>query len=104
MPTKGCFVETNSLAKRFTSAPEISSELKKFIGKKVTVSNVRRFPNESGPYQRVARQMSPFSAGHRREVLEIFRDLVYEEVALEFPKRIEVGPQKSPLNVNFEDE
>ena len=91
LPTKGCFVETNSLAKRFTSAPEISSELKKFIGKKVTVSNVRRFPNESGPYQRVARQMSPFSAGHRREVLE-------------FSKRIEVGPQKSPLNVNFEDE
>ena len=91
MPTKGCFVETNSLAKRFTSVPEISSELKKFIGKKVTVSNVRRFPNESGPYQRVAQQMSPFSAGHRREIRE-------------FPKRIEVGPQKSPLNVNFEDE
>ena len=41
---KGCLVETNSLAKRFTSAPEIRAELKKFVGKKVTVSNVRRFP------------------------------------------------------------
>jgi hypothetical protein len=51
LPRKGCFVETNSLAKRFTSTPEISAELKKFVGKKVTVLNVRRFPNESGPYK-----------------------------------------------------
>ena len=48
---KGCFVETNSLAKHFRSAPEISADLKKFVGKKVTVSNVTRFPKESGPYK-----------------------------------------------------
>ena len=40
---KGCFVDTNSLAKHFTSTPEISAKLKKFVGKKVIVSNVSRF-------------------------------------------------------------
>ena len=91
LPRKGCSVETNSFAKRFTSTPEISAELKTFVGKKVTVSNVRRFPNELGPYKRVSRQMSPFSAGHRQEICES-------------PMRIKVGPQKSQLNVNFEDD
>ena len=51
LPRKCCFVETNSLAKGFMSVPEISAELKKFVGKKVTVLNVTRFPNESGLYK-----------------------------------------------------
>ena len=51
LPRKGCLVEANSLAKHSTSTPEISAELKKFVGKKVTVSNVRLFPDESGPYK-----------------------------------------------------
>lgn len=82
---ENCFIETNGLAKHFTTAPEMRTEFKK-----VTVMTVNCFSNESGLYRWVARLMSLYSAGHQQEHCD-------------FSKRMEVGPQKSSIRANCHD-